>query len=177
MSAQASSRGPGEGRRGERALRSEISLLPTFSAQRPAGARNARRRSPGTLRLPSITVKFLLVPGKVEDSALGATRPADSWGAMAPYLTCWTRSQSSRTLGEQPFQAILFEATTPVYRRIAQAASRLRVLGLSLSTIATELGVSDKTVAKALGSILDLSGDIPIGCQPFLPHLIGDDRW
>jgi len=80
-------------------------------------------------------------------------------------------------LGEQPFQAILFEATTPVYRRIAQAASRLRVLGLSLSTIATELGVSDKTVAKALGSILDLSGDIPIGCQPFLPHLIGDDRW
>jgi AraC-like DNA-binding protein len=64
----------------------------------------------------------------------------------------WTRSQRIRTSGELPFEAVLFEATTPAYRRIAQAAGRLRVLGLSLSTIATELGVSDKTVAKALRS-------------------------
>ena len=52
-----------------------------------------------------------------------------------------------------PFEAVLFEATIPVYQRIARAASQLRALGLSLSVIGAELGVSDKTVAKALASI------------------------
>ena len=52
-----------------------------------------------------------------------------------------------------PFEAVLFEATIPVYQRIARAASQLRALGLSLAAIGIELGVSDKTVAKALSSI------------------------
>jgi hypothetical protein len=38
----------------------------------------------------------------------------------------------------------------PAYRRIAPEASRLKALGLSLTAIAAELGVTDKTVAKAL---------------------------
>jgi predicted transcriptional regulator len=52
-----------------------------------------------------------------------------------------------------PFEAVLFEATLPAYRRIAREANQLRALGLSLSTIGTELGVSDKTVAKALAAV------------------------
>jgi len=69
-------------------------------------------------------------------------RPADGgW---------WTRSQSIRTAGEIPFEAALFEATEPAYLRIAQSARWLRELGLSLSQIAAELGVTDKTVRRAL---------------------------
>ena len=50
-----------------------------------------------------------------------------------------------------PFEAVLFEGSpAPAYRRIADEAKRLRALGLSLSTIGSGLGVSDKTVAKAL---------------------------
>jgi hypothetical protein len=55
-----------------------------------------------------------------------------------------------RTAGELPFEAALFETAEPDYRRIAQPARQLRTLGLSLSRIAAELGVTDKTVAKAL---------------------------
>jgi hypothetical protein len=51
-----------------------------------------------------------------------------------------------------PFVAVLFEATAPVYQRIARAARQLRALGLGPSAIGAELGVSDKTVAKALAS-------------------------
>ena len=68
-------------------------------------------------------------------------------------LKWWTRSQRIRTAAEIPFQAVLFEASTSEYRRIALEAKQLRALGLSLSAIGTELGVTDKTVAKALASM------------------------
>jgi len=51
------------------------------------------------------------------------------------------------------FEAILFEASEPAYRRIAREAERLRALGVSFEVIAAHLGVSDKTVAKALAWI------------------------
>jgi hypothetical protein len=62
----------------------------------------------------------------------------------------WTRSQRVRTAGELAFEAILFEATLPAYRRIAEESSRLQILGLSHAAIGRHLGVTDKTVAKAL---------------------------
>jgi DNA-binding NarL/FixJ family response regulator len=50
-----------------------------------------------------------------------------------------------------PFQAILFERVLPpAYLRIRSEAIRLRALGLSSSAIGSELGVSEKTVAKAI---------------------------
>ena len=63
----------------------------------------------------------------------------------------WTRSQSIRTSGETSFEVVLLEANPPpVYQRIATQARRLRDLGLSHSRIAQNLGVTDKTVAKAI---------------------------
>ncbi len=55
-----------------------------------------------------------------------------------------------RTAGELPFEAVLFEAAEPAYRRIAQQAKQLRALGLSFEAIAEALGVSDKTVSKSV---------------------------
>ena len=51
------------------------------------------------------------------------------------------------------FEALLFEAAEPPYRRIAEEAERLRALNLSFEVIAAHFGVSDKTVAKALAWI------------------------
>ena len=50
-----------------------------------------------------------------------------------------------------PFQvAILRVEEPPVYQRIAPKALHLRELGLHNATIARRLGVTDKTVAKAI---------------------------
>lgn len=49
-----------------------------------------------------------------------------------------------------PFEAVLFEGSTPAYMRIAAEAARLRALNLSFEAIGEHLGVTDKTVAKAL---------------------------
>jgi biotin operon repressor len=49
-----------------------------------------------------------------------------------------------------PFEAALFEAVVPVFRRIATASRQLRALGMSFEAIARQLGVSEKTVAKSL---------------------------
>ncbi len=63
----------------------------------------------------------------------------------------WTRSQRIRTAGALPFEAALLEtAEAPAYQRIAQQAKHLQQLGLSLSRTARQLGVTDKTVAKAI---------------------------
>ena len=63
----------------------------------------------------------------------------------------WTRAKRIRTPTEEPFEAVLLEAADPpIYQRIAVEATRLHRLGLSDARIAESLGVSDKTVAKAL---------------------------
>ena len=63
----------------------------------------------------------------------------------------WTRTQRIRTLAKVPFQvAILRCEEPPVYQRIAPKAVHLRELGLRNAAIARRLGVTDKTVAKAI---------------------------
>ena len=47
-------------------------------------------------------------------------------------------------------EAAIFEASISAYRRIAVEAAKLRTLNLSFAAIAKHLGVSEKTVAKAL---------------------------
>ena len=62
----------------------------------------------------------------------------------------WTRSQPIRTAAEVPLRFSLLE-TRPsfAYQRIAREAVRLRALGMPNCAIAVQLGVTDKTVAKA----------------------------
>ena len=63
----------------------------------------------------------------------------------------WTRTQRIRTAAEVPFDvALLDTAGPPIYQRIARKALHLRELGLSDRVIARRLGVTDKTVAKAV---------------------------
>lgn len=52
------------------------------------------------------------------------------------------------------FEVALLEATLPpIYQRIAERALHLQQLGVSDSAIARRLGVTDKTVRKAIGWI------------------------
>ena len=63
----------------------------------------------------------------------------------------WTRSQTIRTVARIPFDvAILQTVEPPTYQRIAQEAHRMARLGLPALRIAQALGVTDKTVTKAL---------------------------
>jgi len=58
-----------------------------------------------------------------------------------------------------PFSAALFSGSAPpAYKKIALEAQRLRALGLSLCRIGAALGVTDKTVAKALAGRLRSGG-------------------
>ena len=68
----------------------------------------------------------------------------------------WTRSQRIRTLAEIPFEAaILDTAPAPVYQQIAAKALQLQQLGMSILAIAKRLGVTDKTVTKAVEWLLN----------------------
>jgi hypothetical protein len=59
--------------------------------------------------------------------------------------------QRIRTAVETPFEVALVETERPpLYQRIALQAQHLRQLGLSFSAIAEHLGVTDKTVSKAI---------------------------
>jgi len=56
-----------------------------------------------------------------------------------------------RTAGQTPFEvAIWATEPPPAYAAISHEAYRLHCLGLSNRTIARHLGVTDKTVAKAV---------------------------
>lgn len=68
----------------------------------------------------------------------------------------WTRTQRIRTAAEIRFGVpILDTLEPPTYQRIAGKAAHLRELGLSDVVIARRFGVSDKTVAKAIGWMSD----------------------
>jgi hypothetical protein len=67
----------------------------------------------------------------------------------------WTRSQRIGTFAEVPIDtAILDTNVAPVYQQIAPKAFQLQQLGMSDSAIARSLGVTDKTVAKALAWLI-----------------------
>lgn len=66
-------------------------------------------------------------------------------------LRRWTPSQRIRTAAAIPVIAALVDASSmPVYLEFAEKAAHLRELGMSDRSIAVALGVSDKTVAKAV---------------------------
>jgi hypothetical protein len=67
----------------------------------------------------------------------------------------WTRTQYIRTAAALPFEVSLVEtADPPRYQEIALKARHLRELGLSDRAVAKRLGVTDKTVAKAIRWLL-----------------------
>jgi hypothetical protein len=75
----------------------------------------------------------------------------EGWDNGSNSLRWWTRTQSIRTVAEMPLEAALIgTGRPPVYQVIARKAKQLHDLGLSHSAIARRLGVSDKTVCKAI---------------------------
>ena len=67
------------------------------------------------------------------------------------YLRKWTRSLPIRTAAELRLQFPLLETRHPFpYQAIAEKARKLKMLGMSDTAIARSLGVTDKTVAKAI---------------------------
>src|SRR5262249_26118310 len=66
----------------------------------------------------------------------------------------WTRSQPIRTAARLPIRVPLLR-TNPAftYQEIANRAAHLRRLGMADTAIARTLGVSDKTVSKAIRSL------------------------
>lgn len=66
----------------------------------------------------------------------------------------WTQSQPIRTLAEMPINFALIETRRPfAYQAIAEKALTLYRLGMSATTIGRTLGVSDKTVTKAINLV------------------------
>ena len=63
----------------------------------------------------------------------------------------WTRSQRIRTAARLPFQVEIIETKgPPIYQQIAEKALHLHKLGLTGSRIAKLIGVTDKTVGRAI---------------------------
>jgi DNA-binding transcriptional regulator YiaG len=66
-------------------------------------------------------------------------------------LNWWTRTQRIRNFAEVPIEAAILDAgAAPIYQQIAPKAFQLQQLEMSNSAIARRLGVTDKTVAKAV---------------------------
>ena len=63
----------------------------------------------------------------------------------------WTRNERTRTLAVLLLEQVLRDAVSaPAYQRLAPAAADLRLNGWSDHSIAVELGVTGKTIAKAI---------------------------
>jgi hypothetical protein len=76
-------------------------------------------------------------------------------GGTIRFLSWWTLSQRIRTFGQITIKAeILDTGTAPIYQQIAPRAFQMQQLDLSNSSIARKLGVTDKTVAKAVAWFL-----------------------
>ena len=82
--------------------------------------------------------------------AIGERRPAPPKFARSA-REWWTRSQRIRTAAELTLTVSLVDRSSlPLHAQVAHRARALAALGLPNVRIAAELGVSDKTVAKAL---------------------------
>ena len=78
-------------------------------------------------------------------------RPNKKGPALCAGPKKWTRTQRIRTAATLSLEVALVDTEEPpVYQRIATKARHLRELGLSDRVIAQRLGVSDKTVGKAI---------------------------
>jgi len=70
------------------------------------------------------------------------------------YLRKWTRSQPIRTAADLLLEFPVLETRRQfAYQAIAEKACKLKALGMSDIAIARSLGVTDKTVAKAISRI------------------------
>jgi len=66
-------------------------------------------------------------------------------------LGWWTQSQPIRTLALMPLSFPILSTRAPFpYQQLAEKASELATLGMSVGAIASALGVADKTITKAL---------------------------
>jgi hypothetical protein len=83
-----------------------------------------------------------------DDSDPGHSIELDSW---AKSLKWWTRTQRIRTLSEVPFEAAILDTdAASIYQQIASKAAQFQQLGMSNLAIARRLGVTDKSVGKAI---------------------------
>ena len=72
----------------------------------------------------------------------------------APFRREWTRSQPIRTAADLLLEFPVLETRRQfAYQAIAEKACKLKALGMSDIAIARSLGVTDKTVAKAISRI------------------------
>ena len=72
-------------------------------------------------------------------------------GRGSAIRTWWTRNERTRTVAGLPFEASLQDpAAVPAYQRLAGRAAGFRVMGWSDHSIAVQLDVTDKTIAKAI---------------------------
>jgi hypothetical protein len=114
-----------------RALLGEIRLEPT----------RGQIGRPCYVARTSLDALALLAPPPGQDGPEGGSNS----------LRWRTRTQSIRTAGALPFEVALVESSEPpVHQRIAWKAPHLHELGMSDRAIAGRLGVTDKTVAKAI---------------------------
>lgn len=124
-----------------------------------------KRTERSALLLRALLGKIELAPtkGEIGRPYQVARTPLDTLSLLAPRpgqdrpeggsssLRSWRRTQSIRTAGSLPFEVALVETSVPpAYQRVARKALHLRELGMSNRAIAGRLGVTDKTIAKAI---------------------------
>jgi hypothetical protein len=73
------------------------------------------------------------------------------WRRTSIELKWWRLSQRIRSFSEIPIEAVILDTGgPPIYQQVASKAFQLQQLGMSSLAIARRLGVTDKTVAKAV---------------------------
>jgi hypothetical protein len=126
-----------------------VALHSVLEAERTRSAL-ALRRASGPTRLVPMTPEV----GKAHyqaETAIQVLNLLEAPEGGLTWLRWWTQSQPIRTLAELQMSFALHETRPPfAYRHLADRASELWRLGMSASAVSMALGVSDKTIAKAL---------------------------
>ena len=83
-------------------------------------------------------------------------------GRLAAGREWWTRNETIRTVAGLALEAVLRDfVPLPAYQRLAPVAAALRAKGRSDHSIAVELGLTDKTIAKAIRWFLARARSLP----------------